>query len=163
MKTITPFELQILIDQCDVELIDVRPAEDFHASHALLARSTPFSHFEPHSILAHRILDRRSPIYIMSPEMAVGSLAACSLASAGLAEPVVVEGGIEGWEGQCLPMVRNEFTEVAERAAPKPWVSEGLTFALSAVLQGIVFMAAFAANAVAAVSHALRSRKMQRA
>jgi rhodanese-related sulfurtransferase len=108
MKTITPFELQILIDKRDVELIDVRPKKDFKAVHALGARSIPLSRFEPHSILAHRELDRRAPLYIMSRERALASLAACSLAGAGLAEPIVVDGGIQEWEGQCLPVVRNK-------------------------------------------------------
>ena len=108
MKTITPIELQMLIDQCDVELIDVRSKKDFKTVHALGARSIPLSGLEPHSILAHRKLDRRAPLYIMSRERALASLAACSLAGAGLAEPVVVEGGIEAWEGQCLPVARNK-------------------------------------------------------
>jgi rhodanese-related sulfurtransferase len=108
MKTITPIELQMLINQCDVELIDVRPKQDFKEVHALVGRSVPLSRFEPHSVLAHRKLDRRSPLYIMSRDRALASLAACSLAGAGLAEPVVVEGGIEAWEGQCLPVVRNK-------------------------------------------------------
>jgi len=108
MKTITPFELQMLIDQRDVELIDVRPKKDFKEFHALGARSVPLSRFEPHSVLAHRKLDRRAPLYIMSRERALASLAACSLAGAGLAEPIVVDGGIDAWEGQCLPVVRNK-------------------------------------------------------
>jgi rhodanese-related sulfurtransferase len=56
MKTITPFELQMLIDQGDVELIDVRPRRDFEKVHALVARSIPLSEFEPHAVLAHRKL-----------------------------------------------------------------------------------------------------------
>ncbi len=108
MKTISPIELQMLIDKRDVELIDVRPKQDFKEVHALGARSIPLSHLEPHSVLAHRKLDRRAPLYIMSRERALASLAACSLAGAGLAEPIVVEGGIEAWEGQCLPVVRKK-------------------------------------------------------
>jgi rhodanese-related sulfurtransferase len=108
VKTISPIELQMLIDQCDVELIDVRPKKDFGEVHALGARSIPLSRFQPHSILAHRKLDRRAPVYIMSRERALASLAACSLAGAGLAEPIVVDGGIEEWEGQCLPVVRDK-------------------------------------------------------
>lgn len=105
MKTIDPVELQRRIDKCDVELIDVRPAKDFKKVHALAAHSIPWSSFEPHTVIAHRKLDRRSPLYIMAREKAVASLAACSLASTGLATPVVVEGGIEGWAGHCLPTV----------------------------------------------------------
>ena len=108
MKTITPFELQMLIDQRDVELIDVRPKKDFKEFHALGARSVPLSRFEPHSVLAHRKLHRPAPLYIMLRERALASLAACSLAGAGLAEPVVVEGGIEAWAGQCLPVLRTK-------------------------------------------------------
>jgi len=127
MKTITPFELQMLMDQRDVELIDVRPKKDFKELHALGARSVPLSRFEPHSVLAHRKLDRRAPLYIMSRERALASLAACSLAGAGLAEPVVVDGGIEDWEGQCLPVLRN-----------KSWRRSGINASTTTVLAGFL-------------------------
>ena len=127
MKTITPFELQMLMDQRDVELIDVRPKKDFKELHALVARSVPLSRFEPHSVLAHRKLDRRAPLYIMSRERALASLAACSLAGAGLAEPVVVDGGIEDWEGQCLPVLRN-----------KSWRRSGINASTTTVLAGFL-------------------------
>ena len=65
MKTITPFELQMLIDKGPVELIDVRPRQEFKTVHALVARSVPLSELEPHSMLAHRKLDRHAPLYIM--------------------------------------------------------------------------------------------------
>ena len=109
MKTITPFELQMLIDRSDVELIDVRPKRDFEKVHALVARSIPLSEFEPHSVLAHRKLDRHAPLYIMCRDNTLASLAACSLAGAGLDEPIVVEGGLEAWQGQCLPVARKKF------------------------------------------------------
>lgn len=108
MKTITPFELQLLIDEGEVELIDVRPKKDFERVHALTARSIPLSSFEPHAVLAHRRLDRHAPLYLMCRRKTLASLAACSLTSAGLEEPVVVEGGLEAWEEQCLPVVRKK-------------------------------------------------------
>ena len=106
MKTITPFELQMVIDKGPVELIDVRPKKDFEKVHALGARSIPLSDLEPHSVLAHRKLDRHAPLYLMCRQKTLATLAACSLASAGLDEPIVVEGGLEAWEEQCLPVVR---------------------------------------------------------
>ena len=109
MKTITPFELQMLIDKGDVELIDVRPKRDFEKVHALVARSIPLSQFEPHSVLAHRKLDRHAPLYLMCRDNTLASLAACGLAGAGLDEPIVVEGGLEAWQGQCLPVVCKKF------------------------------------------------------
>ena len=39
MKTITPFELQMLIDKRYVELIDGPPEERFKKVHALVARA----------------------------------------------------------------------------------------------------------------------------
>jgi hypothetical protein len=41
MKTITPFELQMLIYERHVEVIDVRPRRDFEKAHVLVARSIP--------------------------------------------------------------------------------------------------------------------------
>ena len=108
MKTITPFELQVLIDQGDVELIDVRPKRDFEKLHALVARSIPLSEFEPHSVLVHRKLDRHAPIYLMCRDNTLASLAACGLTGAGLDEPIVVDGGLEAWQGQCLPVTRKK-------------------------------------------------------
>lgn len=109
MKTITPCELQMLIDKTDVELIDVRPKKDFEKIHALRARSIPLSHFEPHSVLAHRKLDSHAPIYLMCRDTTLASLAACGLAGAGLDEPIVVEGGLEAWQEQSLPVVSKKF------------------------------------------------------
>lgn len=119
MKTITPVELQMLIDKDDVELIDVRPRKDFEKIHALTARSIPLSQFEPHSVLAHRNLDRHAPIYLMCRDTTLASLAACGLAGAGLDEPIVVEGGLEAWQGQCLPVVRKEFWQIPGISALK--------------------------------------------
>ena len=95
METIAPFELQMLINKRGVEVIDVRPKEDFKRVHAVVARSIPLANFEPHTVLAHRRLDKREPLYIMCHKRMLASLAAGSLAAAGLLEPVVVDGGIE--------------------------------------------------------------------
>ena len=64
MKTITPFELQMLIYERHVEVIDVRPRRDFEKAHVLVARSIPLKSFEPHSVLAHRRF-KKEPLYIM--------------------------------------------------------------------------------------------------
>ena len=104
MKTITPFELQMLIDERHVEVIDVRPRRDFEKVHVLVARSIPLKSFEPHSVLAHRRF-KKAPIYIIGEGRAQASLAAGGLAAAGLAEPVVVEGGVKAWQEQQLPLV----------------------------------------------------------
>jgi rhodanese-related sulfurtransferase len=109
VKTITPFELQMLLDERDVEVIDVRPKNDFERAHAIVARSIPLKQFEPHSVLAHRRGTPDAPIYIFGERNAQASLAACGLASAGLRDPIVVDGGIEAWKGASLPVTGKGF------------------------------------------------------
>jgi len=132
MKTITPLELQMLIDKGDVELIDVRPKKDFEKVHALVARSIPLSQFEPHSVLAQRKLDRHAPLYLMCRDNTLASLAACGLAGAGLDETIVVEGGLEAWQGQRLPVVHRKFWKlppVAREALARSsrWIHRRIT------------------------------------
>ena len=126
MKTITPFALQMLIDSGRVELLDVRPKAEFEHVHASIARSIPFSQFEPHTVLSHRKLKKDAPFYIMSGSKTMASLVACSLRSAGGADPIAVDGGIEAWEGQCLPVIRREFC-----SEPVGTFASGLLTALS--------------------------------
>lgn len=105
MKTITPVELQMLIDKGSVELIDVRSKKAFRLRHALGARSVPLKDFEPHSVLAHRRIERRMPLYLMGEKKMIVSFAAGCLAGAGLQCPVVVDGGMQAWDEQALPVV----------------------------------------------------------
>ena len=137
MKTITPLELQLLIDNGDVELIDVRATKDFERVHALTARSIPLSEFEPHSVLAHRKLDRHAPLNIMCRRKTLASLAACGLTGAGLDEAIVVEGGLEAWEGQCLPVVRQKKSwQTPVINAVKATLLGGLAVSLDLALHG---------------------------
>ena len=156
MKTITPFELQLLVDKRDVELIDVRPNNDFKKVHALMARSIPLSEFEPHSVLAHRKLDKHEPLYIMCRRKTLASLAACSLAGAGLDEPIVVEGGLEAWEGQCLPVVRKKSWRMPVIDAPTATLLGGLAVGLGLVFHGFFLLVALLVFAVWAVPYTVR-------
>src|SRR5450755_4063689 len=106
MKTITPFELQMLIDKRCLEVIDVRSQKDFERVHVSGAQSVPLRNFEPYSVLEHRGRNRGAPLYIIAERKAQASLVACGLAAAGLAEPIVVDGGLEACEAECLPVAR---------------------------------------------------------
>jgi rhodanese-related sulfurtransferase len=161
MKTITPFELQILIDKSDVELIDVRPRKDFEKVHAFVAHSIPLSEFEPHSVLAHRKLDRHAPIYLMCRDNTLASLAACGLAGAGLDEAIVVEGGLEAWSGQCLPVVHKKSWRMPVMDAPTTVLLSSLPVGLGLAVHEFFFIAAaivFASWATPRVSKLLRNR-----
>ncbi len=162
MKSITPFELQMLIDKRDVELIDVRPKKDFEKVHALVARSIPLSELEPHSMLAHRKLDKHAPLYIMCRRKTLAPLAAYSLAGAGLDEPIVVEGGLEAWEGQCLPVVRKKSGRMLEMDAPTTVLVSSVLVVLGVAVHEFFFIAAlivFVTWATPRVLRLLRNRR----
>jgi rhodanese-related sulfurtransferase len=154
MKTITPFELQMLTDKGRVELIDVRPRKDFEKVHALGARSIPLSDLEPHSVLAHRKLDKHAPLYIICRRKTLASLAACSLAGAGLDEPIVVEGGLEAWEEQCLPVVRKKSWRMPVTDALTTTLLGGLAVGLGLAFHGFFFFVALLVFAAWAVPYA---------
>lgn len=139
MKTITPFELEMLIDRGDVELIDVRPRKDFEKVHTLTARSIPLSEFDAHSVLAHRKLGKHAPMYIMCRRKTLASLAACALTGAGLEEPIVVEGGLEAWKGQCLPIARTNSWRMPMLDAPTLMLLAGIAAVLSLAFHGFFF------------------------
>ena len=156
MKTITPVALQTLIDQGNVELIDVRPKKDFERVHALTAHSIPLSSFEPHSVLASRKLDRHAPLYIMCRRKTLASLAACGLNGAGLDEPIVVEGGLEAWKRQGLPVVRKKSWRWPALAAPMATLLGGLAVGLGLAFHGFFFFVALLVFAGWAAPHAIR-------
>jgi rhodanese-related sulfurtransferase len=154
MKTIPPLELQMLIDKGRVELIDVRRREDFEKVHALGARSIPLSEFEPHSVLAHRKLDKHEPLYIMCRRKTLASLAVCGLAGAGLDEPIVVEGGLEAWEEQCLPVARKQSWRRPVMDALPARLLSGLVVGLGLAFHGFFFFVGFLVIAAWAIPHA---------
>jgi peptidoglycan/xylan/chitin deacetylase (PgdA/CDA1 family)/rhodanese-related sulfurtransferase len=156
MKTITPFELQRLIDKGAVELIDVRPRKDFEKVHALTARSIPLSGFEPHSVLASRRLDKHAPLYLICRRKTLASLAACGLAGAGLEEAIVVEGGLEAWEGQCLPVARRvNLWRMPRLDAPTIMLLLGIAVVLGLAFHGFFFLIALPLFAVLIVRRTL--------
>ena len=59
-----------------VELIDVRPHEDFEALHAEFARSVPFAALDPVSLMATRSLPAEASLYIIC-QVGVRSVDAC--------------------------------------------------------------------------------------
>jgi len=156
MKTISPFELQKLIDKSLVELIDVRPRNDFNKIHVQGARSVPWSEFEPHAVLSHRKSDLHSRLYIMARGQMLASLVACSLVGAGLANPIVVDGGIEEWQRQCLPVVRKR-TGLPVINPSAVALLAGLAVALSLAFRGNFFFAALFLLVALAAARSLES------
>lgn len=109
MKTIDPIQLEALFENGKtVELIDVRNQRDFETVHALGARPEPLSEFSPSRVLTTRRLPLGEPLYIMGQQETGAKLAAKELEAGGFQNAVTVRGGIEEWEKNGLPVIREE-------------------------------------------------------
>jgi rhodanese-related sulfurtransferase len=106
MRTITPFGFASLLARHQpLDLIDVRPREEFDRLHIRGARSIPLSEFSAAAILKHRSLPQTEPLFVICGDHLKASLAAGMLRAAGCVRPVIVEGGMNLWEIQGLPAV----------------------------------------------------------
>ena len=86
-----------------VELIDVRPREDFEREHIRGARSIPLSHLTPRRSCRTRTPGR---LFLICNGRVRASLAAGMLREAGCLDPVVIEGGMKSWKAQGLPTLQ---------------------------------------------------------
>ena len=93
-----------------------RPAGQTKGVHLSRARSIPWRAFDPHSVLAHRRLDHDAPLFIISGEKVVGSLAAGRMAAAGLTKAIVLEGRMKAWEERGLPVIRKGCWRLSARS-----------------------------------------------
>ncbi len=107
MTTIHPLGLAFTIaTQGAVELIDVRPRAEFSFAHIRDARSIPLRKLQAAKIVRERGLTNPKPLFLICNGKTRAGLAAGMLRAAGCLEPVVVEGGMELWEANGLPVMR---------------------------------------------------------
>ena len=91
----------------------------------------------------------------MCRKRVLASLAACGLAAAGLTEPIVVDGGIEAWERQCLPVVRKQSWRMPVIDGPTALLA-GFVVGLGLVVHEFFFLVALFVFAAWAAPHAFR-------
>jgi rhodanese-related sulfurtransferase len=107
MITIHPKALARLIGaRHKLDLIDVRPRAEFNRIHICGARSIPLPTLRPTKVLQERIGTRSDPVFVVCRNRIRASMAAGLLRDAGCKFPVVLDGGMEVWETQGLPVVR---------------------------------------------------------
>ena len=110
MKTIHPLELEAKIQADEtVEILDLRPRPHFEKRHVHGAHSLPFDEFDTASLLHSRELPLPEPLYVISQKGGHARLAADAMEEVGLDNLVVVEGGMENWERNGLPVDRHDF------------------------------------------------------
>ena len=108
MTTIHPVGLSAAITQKGVELIDVRSRQEFQRGHIRGARSAPLASLHAAHVVRERGFMNREPLFVISRRRTKASLAAGMLRAAGCIQPVVIEGGMQLWETQGLPVVQTQ-------------------------------------------------------
>ena len=110
MKTSHPLELEAKIQADEiVEILDLRSRLQFEKRHVHGAHSLPFDEFDTASLLHSRELPLPEPLYVISQKGGHARLAADAMEEVGLDNLVVVEGGMENWERNGLPVDRHDF------------------------------------------------------
>ena len=104
--TIHPKALAKLIGtEGKIDLIDVRPRVEFNRVHIRGARSFPLATLHPVKLLRDRVGRKSDPVFLICWNRARASMAAGLLREAGCQQPVVLDGGMELWEAQGLPVM----------------------------------------------------------
>jgi rhodanese-related sulfurtransferase len=105
VKKITPTELYRLQQESGaIGVIDVREREEFAALSATIATNIPLSTFDVNAV--SKLVDRRSPVFLLCRSGARSMQAAQILASKGFEAVYNVTGGMLEWEAKGLPVVR---------------------------------------------------------
>ena len=106
MITIHSFGLAALMDKRQpLDLIDVRTKQEFRSFHIPGAQSFPLKELSAAKVLQGRKREAPEPLYIICNNRVRASLAAGMLTGAGCRHPVVVDGGMNTWVRQGLPVV----------------------------------------------------------
>jgi rhodanese-related sulfurtransferase len=110
MKTIHPLDLEAKIAANEpVEILDLRSRPQFEKRHVHGAHSLPFDQFDAASLLRCRELPWQEPLYVVSQKGGHARLAADAMEEFGVDNLIVVEGGMENWEQNGLPVVRRDL------------------------------------------------------
>ena len=110
MKTIHPLDLEAKIQANEtIEILDLRERPQFEKRHVHGAHSLPFDEFDTASLLHSRELPLPEPLYLISQKGGYARLAADAMEEVGLDNLVVVEGGMENWERNGLPVDRRDL------------------------------------------------------
>ena len=141
MKTIHPIGLARLIaTHQPFDLIDVRTKEEFDKAHIPGARSIPLPELRASKVLHDRKLSATEPLYVICRSRVLAGLASGVLKGAGCANAVVVDGGMETWQAQGLPVVRKKWFPKIAIDAPMLALVAGFGFGLGLAVHEVFFV-----------------------
>ena len=110
MKTIHPLDLEAKIEANEtIEILDLRPRPQVEKRHVLGAHCLPYEECDIATLVHSRELPLPEPLYVISQKGGHARLVADAMEEWGLDNLVVIEGGMENWERNRLPLVRHDF------------------------------------------------------
>lgn len=128
MKTIHPLELEARSETNEpIEIVDVRSRCQFEKCHVPGAHSIPFNEFDAGTLVRSRELPLPEPLYLISERGEHAEIAAANMERHGLDNLVVVEGGMQAWEHNGLPVDRSHNTSTWMAEHRKRMVDMGAT------------------------------------
>jgi rhodanese-related sulfurtransferase len=144
-----------------IELIDVRPQNEFAAMHIPGARSLPFGELvKPEIFREQRVTTER--VYVISADgHAQASLATGVLRSAGCVNAVPVEGGMKDWVARGLPLRRKTPSLTVQSYLIGGAALSALATCVAAALHNITVAALFLAIAGLMLLKAKFSREQE--
>lgn len=115
VETIAPRKLHdLLASRSDADVIDVRTPVEFREVHLPAARNVPLDQLNAETMARLR-RDDASPLYVICRSGNRAQQACERMQAAGI-EPVVnVEGGVQAWEADGLPVLRGKKAVSLER------------------------------------------------
>ena len=144
MKTIDCFTFATLVRNHErLNLVDIRPKEEFTAGHIPGAQSIPLSQLvEPR--ISWQKPSIRGRVYVIANDVPCASLASGSLRGSGIRDVVAVEGGMPAWIQQGLP-VRGAKSSLSgstllAAAGMILGLAAGITFAVDQIATSIVIL-----------------------
>lgn len=107
VKQLSPTELTLQVNRDDAVVIDIRAEADFAKGHITGARHLALSDIEKQQ-LAGLEKHKAQPIIVVCQAGMTAQKAAASLIKQGFSKVSVLQGGMSGWTGASLPVVKSK-------------------------------------------------------
>lgn len=103
-QTVTTQQATNLINRQDAKVIDVRDSDEFRQGHIAGSLNIPLSQFAERVAELDRFKDK--PVILVCKMGTSAALAGRQLRARGFATVLRVQGGIQGWRAENLPVVK---------------------------------------------------------
>lgn len=115
VNTISPQELNKLLESGNCDLIDVRTPAEYEEVHATKAVNKPLDRLAPKEVMDARNGSADKPLYVICKSGNRAGKACEKFVAAGYENVVNVAGGTDAWASAGLPVVRGKKTISLER------------------------------------------------